>query len=143
MESKTRLKEGELLKLLADRSPLSKADIAKELKIRATTLSKIFKRQELSEKIKTEAVRFFKVPPEYFAGETITGADIPDSVQEVPPGYGIEKSIEVEEARLLAEIARLKEQARMQAELLAEKETALKASRETINRLLNLLDKKD
>lgn len=137
MEKKTRLSEGELLKLLADRSTLSKSDIAKELRIKATTLSKTFKFQKLSPKIKHEAARLFKIHIGYFSGEGAPDVEIPSVSEPPPPEYQTGskwQELAAEEVRLREEIARLKGEALVTAKQLREKD-------EMIGRLLGIIER--
>ena len=143
MESKIRITEGLLLKLLADQSGLSRVKIAESLQITPQWLATVLNENDpLSEEIKVRAAELFNVSPDFFNASDIQSA-VGLAVAEPSPGYGIEKSIEVEEARLLAEIARLKDQARVLAERLAEKDRLIEDSKKTIERLFNLLDKKE
>ena len=110
MENKFALKQGELLKLLADRSKLSKVEIAEQLRINPTTLSKIFKYPKLSPKIRAEAARLFKVPIEYFEGVGVQDVTLPIFEEPPPPEYrtgSTWQDIAEQEGKMRAEIARL------------------------------------
>ncbi len=69
-------KQGEILLILSNRSRKKKEDIAKGLDIHPAHLSKLFKSEVLSSKIKKKASEYFKVEESFFDGYTnIPGFD--------------------------------------------------------------------
>lgn len=64
------LHQGERLKLLAERSPLSKGEIAQELNIHPGHLSKLFRSELLTSKIRKAASVIFGVSESYFDEES-------------------------------------------------------------------------
>ena len=145
MESKFALKQGELLKLLADRSKLSKVEIAEQLRINPTTLSKIFKYPKLSPKIRAEGARLFKVPIEYFEGVGVQDVTLPIFEEPPPPEYrtgSTWQDIAEQEGKMRAEIARLKEENRQLLLRIAEKDGYIADKQATIEDLLAVLRNK-
>lgn len=67
MENNTSLAEGEALLLLVRRSRMSGREIAEALDVAPETLSRIYKRQKLTQKIKRKAAALFDVPEDYFS----------------------------------------------------------------------------
>lgn len=93
MNDKTPLKEGETLLILQRKSGKSVTEIAKLLEIHPNHLSKIFKSEVLTAKIRSKAAKVFNVPESIFFGNTI--AEFPNIVNEPNPKY--EKQIKVDE----------------------------------------------
>ena len=63
---KNSINEGEMLLLLVRRSGREVKDIAKDFDVAPTSMSRMFKKQKLSSKIKKRAVAVLGVPPDYF-----------------------------------------------------------------------------
>lgn len=80
MENNTSLAEGEALLLLVRRSQMSGREIAEALDVAPETLSRIYKRQKLTKKIKRKAAAFFNVPEDYFSQH-----QLPDQAASEPP----------------------------------------------------------
>jgi len=71
MNEKTVLKQGETLLLLQRKSGKSVAEVAKMLDIHPNHLSKIFKSEVLTAKIRNKASQIFNVSESVFSGNTI------------------------------------------------------------------------
>lgn len=86
MNEKTALKEGETLLILQRKSGKSVSEVAKLLDIHPNHLSKIFKSEFLSAKIRKRAAEVFEVPESVFSRNTV--ANFPQSVVNEPePEY--------------------------------------------------------
>ena len=77
-----RIKEGEKLLLLIRRSKRQVKDVAEDLEIKPTSLSRMFKSESLTLKIKKRASALFGVPDGYFEP-----GDQADEVNEETPAY--------------------------------------------------------
>lgn len=62
MESKSTLRQGDILLLLIHRSGMSRTEVAKKLDIHPNHLSRLYKSEILTNKIKTRASKLFDVP---------------------------------------------------------------------------------
>lgn len=88
MNKEKSLTEGEALLLLVRRSGKSGVEIAKLLNIHPNHLSKLFKSERLTSKLKNQAAEVFNVPLSAF--DTVTGAvdiPLPDVVNEPETKY--------------------------------------------------------
>lgn len=68
----TGLTEGEVLLLIVKRSGMSNAEIAKMLEIHPNHLSKLFKSEKVSQKIKRKVQEGLGIPPESFSQDDLT-----------------------------------------------------------------------
>lgn len=116
MDKKTKPKQGEILLLLANRSGKPKNELASAFEIHPGHLSKIFKSEFLTSKIKQKAALIFDVSESIFDG--MEDVSLPDTVMEPTPKYdplvvdGSKPSdllnyLERKEARYFEERARL------------------------------------
>ncbi len=110
------INQGENLLLLVRRSGKQVQDVAAALDITPTSLSRMFKNETLSPKIKKKAALFFDVPEAYFLEE---GADSPDTAQEPTPQISTKKprkspvpieDLEAENEQLRTEVEALRKQ---------------------------------
>ena len=89
MDSKIKLKEGEVLNFLLSRLKKSKSEVALDLNISDQTLSKAFASEVLTLNMKQRAAAYLGVSPSYFSGWYV--ADTADGdfdvVQEPEPVY--------------------------------------------------------
>lgn len=85
MTSKTKLKEGEVLLLLQRKSGKTVAQVAQMLDIHPNHLSKLFKSERLTAKIRNKAAIAFGVLESDFEGNTM--ADFPQSANEPDVKY--------------------------------------------------------
>lgn len=76
MNKKNAITEGEKLLLLVRRSGMTAADIAKMLNIHPGHLSKLFKSERLTSKIRKQSSSVFNVPESFFADDSTD--DFPD-----------------------------------------------------------------
>lgn len=82
MNDKTALKEGETLLILQRKSDMSVAEVAKLLEIHPNHLSKIFKSEFLTSKIKSKAAKIFGVSEYVFSGNSVS--NFPNSMVSEP-----------------------------------------------------------
>lgn len=68
MESKMKLREGEVFDFLVKRLQKDKSEIANDLNISVQTLSKAFASEFLTRNIKQRAAAYLKVPESFFTG---------------------------------------------------------------------------
>lgn len=95
MNKKTALKEGETLLILQRKSGKSVSDVAKLLDIHPNHLSKIFKSEFLTAKIRKRAAEVFDVPESVFSGNTV--ANFPQSVVNEPDAEYVKGKRRVED----------------------------------------------
>lgn len=89
MESKLKLKEGEVLNILIGRLKKTKSEVAIDLNISDQTLSKAFGSEFLTENIKRRAAQYLGVVESYFGGwyvPDLCDADF-DQLNEPEPVY--------------------------------------------------------
>jgi len=79
------LHQGERLNILANRSGISKAEIAKQLNVHPGHLSKLFKSELLTSKVRKSAAALFGVDESYFDGDA--SLDQLEYVNESAPEY--------------------------------------------------------
>ena len=89
MNVKTTLKEGEVLLLLQRKSGKTVAEVAHLLEIHPNHLSKIFKSEKLTSKIRNKAALIFGVQENDFSGNSI--AEFPQSANEPDVKYDSKK----------------------------------------------------
>lgn len=89
MNVKTTLKEGEVLLLLQRKSGKTVAEVAHLLEIHPNHLSKIFKSEKLTSKIRNKAALIFGVQESDFSGNSI--AEFPQSANEPDVKYDSKK----------------------------------------------------
>lgn len=99
MISKTKLKEGEVLLLLQRQSGKTVFEVAQMLNIHPNHLSKLFKSERLSAKIRSKAANVFGVQESDFSGNTI--AEFPHSANEPDVKYEKKKVDEMSAAEVL------------------------------------------
>lgn len=100
--------EGERLLLLVRRSKMLNSEVAEMLEIATTSVSRIYRSERLSDKVRKKAIAGFGLPEDYFSAPG-------DVVMEVTPKY---EPIEKEERDLRNEVERLrKELAALAAEM--------------------------
>lgn len=73
--------EGEALMLLVRRSRMKGVDAAKALGVQPESLSRMYQRQKLTDRVKMEASRVFDVPLSYFSS---IGEDVANAAQRPP-----------------------------------------------------------
>ena len=89
MDSKIKLKEGEVLNILVSRLKKSKSEIALDLNFSEQTLSKAFASEVLTLNMKQRAAAYLGVKESYFSGwyvADLDGADF-DALNEPEPVY--------------------------------------------------------
>lgn len=89
MDSKIKLKEGEVLNILVSRLKKSKSEIALDLNISDQTLSKAFASEILTLNMKQRAAAYLGVSAGYFSGWYVADLDVGDFdvLQEEAPVY--------------------------------------------------------
>lgn len=109
MNEKTTLKEGETLLILQRKSGKSVAEVAKLLDIHPNHLSKIFKSEFLTAKVRKRAAEIFGVNESIFSGNTI--ANFPQNVVNEPDAkYTKEKGKKHVEEMTASEVLRYLEE---------------------------------
>lgn len=99
MIEKTTLKEGEVLLLMQRKSGKSVSEVAQLLEIHPNHLSKIFKSEKLSSKIRIKAANVFGVHESDFSGNTMT--EFPQSANEPDVKYEKRKVEEMSAAEVM------------------------------------------
>lgn len=99
MLEKTILKEGEVLLLLQRKSGKTVAEVAQLLEIHPNHLSKIFKSERLTEKVRKKAAKVFNVLESDFSGNTV--AEFPQSANEPEVKYEKRKVEEMSAAEVM------------------------------------------
>lgn len=108
MENNTLLAEGEALLLLVRRSQMPGREIAEALDVAPETLSRIYKRQKLTKKIKRKAAAFFNVPEDYFSQHQLPEQTAPELPAKYTPRSDVLARLEKENDQLKRELEQMR-----------------------------------
>lgn len=108
METNTSLAEGEALLLLVRRSRMSGREIAEALDVAPETLSRIYKRQKLTQKIKRKAAAFFDVSEDYFSKHQLPEQAASEPPAKYTPRSDVVAKLEKENEQLKRELEQMR-----------------------------------
>lgn len=108
MEISNKKSEGEALLILVRRSGMTDREVAQALDLTPATLSRHYKRQALTKKVRRKAAAFFNVPEDYFSKHQSIAPAVTEPPAKYTPRPEVIARLEKENAQLKKELEQMR-----------------------------------